>query len=226
MLAWAEENRRKVEQMTGGRIGYVYIPGYDFRGYANFARALFAAKGKDGLVIDQRFSGGGITSDSMIQALLGKLILAYQYPYGNDFTVPAAYVDGPKVLIINDWNGSAAETFGLMFKNAKVGTVVGTRTYGAGIGGGLTGPQLIDGGSITIPNRASYNPTTGSWEIENDGVRPDIEVEWTPKDYAAGRDTQLEAAVKIALEQSRTWKKTPWKRPKPPVHPGGTPPKS
>lgn len=219
MLAWVEENRRKVEQMSAGRIGYVYMPGYDAQGYANFIRALYAAKGKEGLIIDQRFNGGGITPDSMIQALLAKPLLAYEYPYGNDFTVPAAYVDGPKVLIINEMNGSAAETFALMFKNAKIGPVIGHRTYGAGVGVGLSGMQLIDGGTVAIPNRGGYNPLTGKWEIENAGVEPDIEAEMTAKDFAAGRDPELETAVKTALAQAAKWKKTPLKRPRPPVHP-------
>lgn len=219
MLAWVDENRRNVDQMSGGKLAYVYMPGYDEQGYANFIRGLFAAKGKDGLIIDQRFNGGGITSDWMIQSLLMKPLLAYEYPYGNDFTVPAAYVDGPKVLIINEMNGSAAETFALMFKNAKVGTVVGHRTYGAGVGVGLSGMQLVDGGTIAIPNRAGYNPVTGEWEIENFGVEPDIEVEMSAKDFAAGRDPELKTAVKTALAQAAKWKKIPLRRPKPPVHP-------
>lgn len=221
LLSWEEENRRKVEQMSGGRLAYVHLQGYNSVGYANFIRALYQAKDKDGLIIDQRFNGGGITSDWMIQALNFLPVLAYRYPYGNDFTVPYAYVDGPKVLIINEANGSAAETFPLMFKNAKIGTVVGKRTFGAGVGGGLSAPQTIDGGSVTIPNRGGYNPITGQWEIENDGVRPDIEIEIEPKDYAAGRDTQLETAVRVALEQAKKWKKRQLKRPNPPVHPGG-----
>lgn len=221
MLAWAEANAKIVDKETGGRIGYVYVAGYDAGGYQNLLRAIYASTGKDGLIIDQRFNGGGITSDVMIDMLKQLPILAYEYPYGNDFTVPKAYVDGPKVLIINQDNGSAAETFALMFKNAKLGTVVGTRTYGGGIGAGLSGVQLIDGGSVAIPNRAGYNPITGQWEIENDGVRPDVEVEWTPADFAAGRDTQLESAIKVAVEQARKWKKMQTKRPHPPVHPGG-----
>ncbi len=220
-LAWVEENSKKVDELSGGKIGYVYIAGYGLDGYQDFIRALYAATNKEGLIIDQRFNGGGITSDMMIDALKKTPILAYEYPYGNDFTVPEAYVNGPKVLIINQDNGSAAETFALMFKAAKVGTVVGTRTFGAGIGGGLSGVQLIDGGSVTIPNRAGYNPITGEWEIENDGVHPDIEVENYPADFAAHRDRQLETAVKVAMEQATTWKKMQIKRPKPPVHPGG-----
>ena len=113
--------------------------------------------------------------------------------------IPAARIHSqgagpPKVLITNEQNFSAAETFAFMFKVTKTGTIVGTRTGGGGIGAALFQPGLIDGGRIAIPNRAAYNPS-GSWDIENNGVVPDIAVEFLPRDFRDGRDPQLEKGV-------------------------------
>lgn len=170
---------------------------------------------------DQRMNGGGITGDSLVQMLLRKPMLGYVYPHGEPFDVPAHRVDGPVVLIADHQNGSAAETFALMFKAMKVGKIVGTSTYGAGVGVALAQQRLIDGGRIGIPNRASHNPLTGEWEIENRGVTPDVEVDISTADFVAGRDPQLEKAVEVAMKQLTSWKVKELKRPKFPLHPLG-----
>ena len=106
-----------------------------------------------------------------------------------------------------------------MFKERRIGTIVGRRTGGGGIGGALYYQQLIDGGRITIPNRASYNSRLGSWDIENHGVEPDIDVPLTPADAVAGRDPQLDTAIRIGLEAIAKHRATPQKRPAMPRHP-------
>jgi tricorn protease len=204
MDQWARENAAKVEKLSGGRLAYVYISNYGARaGIEEFYRALLGYSDREGLIIDQRFNGGGTTADSLIEALKASPLYAYAYRYGRDFRVPPIFLTGPKVLITNGLNWSAAETFAEMFKLAGVGRIVGSRTGGGGIGVALFQPELIDGGVVGIPNRAAYNPA-GSWDIENVGVTPDIEVEIIPRDWAAGRDAQLEAAVQTALEMIRT----------------------
>ena len=98
--------------------------------------------------------------------------------------------------------------------------LLGGRTGGGGIGAALFQPTLIDGGRIGIPNRAAYNPS-GSWDIENYGVTPHLEVEILPKDWKEGRDPQIEAAVRIALQKAEEFQKPTKKLPVYPVHPGG-----
>jgi tricorn protease len=216
--AWAEANRKRVEELSGGRLGYIYVPDYS-DGIDDFLAGFLGYAGRvEGLVIDQRFNAGGITPDVLIAMLRAEPWYAYRYRYGADVVVPANTFDGPKVLIINERNGSAAETGALMAKLTHTAILVGMPTYGAGIGAALDQPDLIDGGRIAIPNRAAYDPS-GSWGIENMGVVPDIRVEMDPESWRAGKDPQLEAAVRAALTALRTVKKRPWKRPPYPVHP-------
>jgi tricorn protease len=202
-------------------LGYVYVPGHDEEGFNEFSRVLNASSDKQGLIIDERNNGGGITPDSLIYALQRSPILAYVYRYGKEFVVPPHWIDGPKVLMINEANGSAAETFALMFKAQKVGKLVGKTTVGAGIGAALYQTPLIDGGVIAIPNRGSYNPYSGRWEIENEGIHPDVDVEIMPADAMAGRDPQLDAAIAEALKGLKSYVSPKLKRPVAPVHPGG-----
>ncbi len=200
---WDMEKRARVDELSDGTIGYITITQFGFEQINGFIRQFVAASDKAGLVIDQRFNGGGITSDTLVHMLLQQPLHAYDYPNGDDFTVSPVRHLGPKVLITNEQNFSAAETFPLMFKIAEAGTIVGMRTGGGGTGGALHYPDLIDGGSITIPNRAGYNPRTGEW-AENSGVSPDVEVQWMPEDFRAGRDPQLERAVAIAMERAKS----------------------
>ena len=117
-------------------------------------------------------------------------------------------------------NGSAAETGAFMFKLGKVGSLVGKRTYGGGIGPYYYTPILIDGGRVQLPNRAAYDPSGTTWGIENIGITPDFDVEITPADVIAGRDPQIEKAVAGALEQISKNPIVVPKCPPFPVHPG------
>ena len=218
---WAESNRRRIDEQSQGQLAYIYVRDYT-AGVEDFLRGMLGKPGAKGFVIDQRFAHGGITSDFLIEALRRRPIYYYAFRNGDDIAVPTNPMPNSKVLLINDVNSSAAETFALMFKLGRVGRVIGTRTMGAGIGPYAFVPKLIDGGSVTIPNRAAYNPS-GSWDIENDGVSPNIEVEWMPKDWREGRDPQLDAAVKAVLQHivdNADRLETPT-RPDYPVHPTG-----
>lgn len=215
---WAESNRRKVEEMSGGKLGYIFVETYG-QGIMDFIRGLTGYGDKQGVIIDQRFNGGGITPDYLIEWLKRRPIYYYTYREGEDIATPVNPGPGTAVLITNEFNGSAAETFAFMFKLGHVGPIVGYRTYGAGIGPYVFTPDLIDGGFIQLPNRAAYDPSGTSWGIENIGVIPDVEVEITPRDWMAGRDPQLERAVQAAMEGLK--KNVPLipKKPKYPVHP-------
>lgn len=215
-MNWAERNRRLVEELSGGKLAYIYVRNYG-GGVEDFIRGILGNTDKKGLIIDQRYNGGGTIPDSLIEALNRQPIYYYAYRYGEDFPVPPVTFSGPKVLVINEWDFSAAETFAMMFRLAEVGMIVGKRTAGSGIGTALFYPPLIDGGRIRIPIRAAYNPS-GSWEIENHGVTPHLEVDFLPKDWIEGRDPQLEKAVEIALRALEKKSPKSRKRPEYPVH--------
>jgi tricorn protease len=217
---WAEENRKLVEKLSGGRLGYIFIEGYGPDGIMNAIRGLTGYADKHGIIIDQRFNGGGITPDYLIEWMQRKPLYYYMFRGGDDIATPVNPAPPVKVMLINELNGSAAETGAFMFKLAKVGSLVGKRTFGGGIGPYYFTPALIDGGQVRLPNRAAYDPSGASWGIENIGVSPDYDVEITPADVIAGRDPQLEKAVEVALAQISKNPVYAPKRPVFPVHPG------
>jgi tricorn protease len=182
-------------------------------------RGLSGYSDRPGVIIDQRYNGGGITPDYLIEWLRRRPIYYYTFREGDDIATPVNPGPSAKVLIVNQENFSAAETFAFMYKVAKVGPIVGMRTGGGGIGPYVYTPRFVDGGNIQLPNRAAYNPDGTSWGIENVGVIPDYEVEILPKDAMAGRDPQLEKAIQVGLEEIK--KNVPVQRIKPkyPVHP-------
>lgn len=214
---WSENNRRTVERLSGGKLGYVYVESYG-PGIMDFIRGLTGYSDRQGLIIDQRFNGGGITPDYLIEWLRRKPIYYYTFREGDDIAVPVNPGPAVKVLIVNENNFSAAETFAFMYKLARVGPIVGLRTGGGGIGPYVFTPDLIDGGSVQLPNRAAYNPDGTSWGVENSGIQPDFEAEITPKDWMTNRDPQLEKAVAVAMEELKKLKPEIPKKPKYPVH--------
>jgi len=217
---WAEENRKLVEKLSDGRLGYIFIEGYGGEGILNAIRGLTGYADKQGVIIDQRFNGGGITPDYLIEWMQRKPLYYYAFRGGDDIATPVNPAPPVKVMIINELNGSAAETGAFMFKLGKVGPTVGKRTFGGGIGPYYFTPSLIDGGRVQLPNRAAYDPSGISWGIENAGVAPDFDVEITPADVIAGRDPQLQKAIEVALAQISKNPLVVPKRPAFPVHPG------
>jgi tricorn protease len=217
---WAEENRKLVDKLSGGRVGYIFIEGYGGEGISNAIRGLTGYADKQGVIVDQRFNGGGITPDYLIEWMARKPLYYYMFRGGDDIATPVNPAPPVKVMIINELNGSAAETGAFMFKLAKVGPTVGKRTFGGGIGPYYFTPPLIDGGQVRLPNRAAFDPSGAGWGIENVGVAPDFDVEITPADVIAGRDSQLEKAVEVALAQIAKNPPMVPKHPAFPVHPG------
>ncbi|MBA3239706.1 MAG: PDZ domain-containing protein, partial [Acidobacteria bacterium] len=213
-LAWIEGNRRKVSEMSGGRVAYVYLPNTGGGGYTNFNRYFFAQIDKDAAIIDERFNGGGAAADYMIDYLRRPLMNYWATREGADFTTPVGSIYGPKVMLVNEYSSSGGDALPWYFRRAKIGPLVGKRTWG-GLVGIYDYPQLIDGGTVTAPRVAFYSPE-GEWEVENAGVAPDIEVEFDPKAWRAGHDLQLEKAVEVVLEALR---KNPPPVPRKPAYP-------
>ena len=209
--------RRRVEQATNGRVGYVYVQNWG-GGTVDAMRGLSGYSDHAGVIIDQRGNGGGITPDFLIEWLRRRPLYYYMFREGDDIPTPVNPGPAAKVLITDDNNFSAAETFAFMWKLARLGPIVGTRTGGGGIGPYVFTPGLVDGGNVQLPNRAAYNPDGSSFGIENVGVTPDHEVEITPRDFLSGRDPQLERAVQVALAEVAKNPIVPPRRPRYPVH--------
>jgi len=197
-LAWEEDNRRKVDQMSGGKVAYVHVPDTATGGFINFNRYYFAQVGKQAAVIDERYNHGGEIADYIIDLLKRPLRNCNITREGSEFCSPLAQIYGPKTMIINEMSGSGGDALPWMFKQDKVGPLVGTRTWG-GLVGIYNYPPLMDGGGVTSPRVAIFG-LHGEWEVENHGITPDIEVENDPASVAAGHDAQLERAVQVTLE--------------------------
>ena len=198
-LAWIEENRRKVDQMTGGKVAYIYMPDTANGGLTAFNRYFYAQIGKQAAIVDERFNGGGLLATDIAEILNRKPMSAASNRVGSELVQPQG-IFGPKVMIINERAGSGGDAMPWYFKRAGVGKLIGTRTWG-GLVGMAGGPPLMDGGFVGAPSSGIYNPLTGEWEVENIGVAPDIEVEQDPALVRKGRDPQLEKAVEVALEE-------------------------
>jgi tricorn protease len=196
--AWIEGNLHMVDKLSGGKLAYVYLPDTGFGGYTSFNRYFFAQVGREGAVIDERFNGGGSAADYVIDYLRRPLQNYWLTREGHDFTTPVGAIFGPKAMVTNMYAGSGGDALPWYFRDAKLGPLVGTRTWG-GLVGIYDYPALMDGGGVTAPRVAFYN-RTGDWDVENHGVAPDYEVEITPKDWASGHDPQLEKAVALVMD--------------------------
>ncbi|MGH9904607.1 MAG: S41 family peptidase [Pyrinomonadaceae bacterium] len=195
--AWIEDNRRLVDKLSGGRLAYVWLPNTATPGYVSFTRYFYSQQHKEGAVIDERYNQGGMVADYIVNELERKIMGYFALRDGEPSTSPIAGIYGPKVMIINESAGSGGDALPYYFRLRKVGPLIGTRTWGALVGT-LGFPSTIDGGGITAPNLAFYD-VSGKWAVENEGVAPDIEVEYTPAEVNKGRDPQLERAVQEAL---------------------------
>jgi tricorn protease len=211
---WVEGNIKKVDQATGGRVAYVYVPNTSTQGYVYFKRYFYPQSDKDAIIVDERFNGGGLVADYYIDQLRKPLISYWNMRYGADLKTPGASIQGPKVMLIDETAGSGGDMLPWMFRKLKLGTLVGKRTWG-GLVGTLGFPVLMDGGSVTAPNLAIWTTEEG-WTVENVGVPPDIEVEQTPADVITGRDPQLEKAIQVIMDEL---KKNPVQEPKRPPYP-------
>lgn len=199
--AWIEDNRRKVAQMSGGKLGYVYLPDTGYGGFTNFNRYFFAQVDKQGVILDERFNHGGQVADYIID-MLSRKPMGITVPRDGKIALdPPLAIYGPKVMIINQYAGSGGDAMPWYFRKSNLGPLVGVRTWGGLVGiGGY--PALMDGGSVMAP-RIAIGGLHGKWEVEGEGIPPDIEVVQDPRLVRQGHDPQLEAAVQTALRLLR-----------------------
>ena len=198
-FAWIEGNRREVARLSDNLLAYVYVPNTSNQGYSYFNRYYFAQQDKKGAIIDERNNGGGSAADYMVD-IMGRQLHGYFNSRASDrrpTTTPMAGIWGPKVMIVNERAGSGGDLLPYLFRSMKIGTIVGTLTWG-GLVGTWDTPPFVDGGRMVAP-RGGFFDVDGNWAVEGEGVAPDIEVEMIPADVIKGRDPQLEAAVSEAL---------------------------
>ncbi len=198
LLTWMDANRRLVEERSGGRLAYVFVPDTAGGGFANFNRYFYSQIGKDAVIIDERFNHGGAIADFIVDQLKKTPQMINRSREGEDMIEPAQAIFGPKVMLVNEHSGSGGDALPWMFKKAAIGPLVGMRTWGGLVG--ISGyPPLIDGGSITAPRWGLFG-TGGEWEVENIGIAPDIEVQQDPQLMREGGDPQLERGIAVALQ--------------------------
>jgi tricorn protease len=197
-LDWVRTKRAQVHELGKGRIGYLHVPDMVSQGWADFHRDLHAEMLYDALIVDVRGNSGGHTSELIVEKLTRKVI-AWDAPRGmKSSTYPGDAPRGPVVALADELAGSDGDIVTAAIKSLKLGPVVGARTWGGVIGYDFE-HELVDGTQMTVPKLAFWFEEYG-WGVENYGVDPDVEVIMSPDDWAAGRDTQLETAVALALE--------------------------
>lgn len=212
--SWIDTNRRMVEKLSGGRIGYVHVPNTSTNGAIEFVKGYYANVDKDALVVDERFNGGGSIPTPWIDILSRNYETFFEGRHGSDIGFPVRSIDGPKCMLINNYAGSGGDMFPYLFRRQKIGPLIGTRTWG-GLVGYNEQYALVDGGWVTAPEAAFYEATTGEWIAENKGIDPDIEVDARPDLTYQGQDPQLHAAVNYLLKQLKDHPPVKNKRPKP-----------
>jgi tricorn protease len=212
--AWIESKRKYVEEKTGGQVGYIYVPNTGVDGQSELFRQFIGQHGKAALIIDERWNAGGQIPTRFIELLNRPVTNYWARRDGKDWTWPPDSHQGPKCMLINGLAGSGGDAFPFYFKQAKLGPVIGMRTWGGLVG--ISGnPGLIDGGAVTVPTFGFYK-LNGTWGVEGHGVDPDIEVIDDPAKMQNGGDPQLDRAI---AEMEQAIKDHPYIPPKRPASP-------
>ncbi|MGM1063525.1 S41 family peptidase [Saccharothrix sp. Mg75] len=201
--AWVADRRARVRELSDGRVGYLHVPDMTGAGWAQLHRDLRVELAREAVVLDVRENGGGHTSELVVEKL-GRRIIGWSVARG--YTTADSYPGdaprGPVVAIADEFAGSDGDIVNVAIKEMGIGPVVGTRTWGGVIGIDMR-YHLVDGTLVTQPRYATWFAGPG-WGVENHGVDPDVEVVITPQDRVAGRDPQLDTAVRLALEALET----------------------
>jgi len=197
-LEWIENNRKMVDELSEGKLGYIYMSNTAGQGQQELVRMFYGQLQKDGFIIDERFNGGGQLADRFLELLTRPVVYNLHWRHGRDHTQPVKTNTGPMGMLINGWAGSGGDGLPWAFKELEAGPVVGERTLGILVGP-ATGHQLIDGIGITVPGARLYD-NDGHWFWEGEGVRPDIPVWDDPNLLMQGRDPQMERVVEEVLK--------------------------
>jgi tricorn protease len=211
-LEWIEGNRKKVEELSGGQLGYMYMPNTGTDGQTELMRQFYAQIDKKGFVIDERFNAGGQLGDRFVEMLNRPTLYNIAFRNAGITRWPQKGNNAPKVMLINGWAGSGGDAFPWAFQQLGLGPIVGERTLGILVGP-ATGHQLIDGGGITVPDARLFG-ADGKWFAEGYGIKPEIEVWDDPAQLAKGIDPQLVRAVQEAMKLLKDKPRVLYPRPK------------
>ena len=197
--AWVEDNRRMVDELSDGKLGYIWVPNTSTPGFVSFNRYFFAQQDKAGAVIDERFNGGGQLDDYMVDLMSRSLRVSItnEVPNGRPIRLPAGIL-GPKLLMVNEMSMSGGDFFPWIFRQQQIGPLLGQRTWG-GLVKSSVHYSLVDGGLLTAPDNAVFDPVANRWIAENIGITPDIEVYQDAQALSNNEDPQLERAVTVVL---------------------------
>ena len=212
--SWIEANRKYVADKTDGKVGYIYVVNTGVPGQNDLVRQFYGQLNCEALIIDDRWNGGGQIPTRFIELLNRPATNMWARRDGRDWTWPPDSHQGPKCMLINGMAGSGGDMFPALFRQNKLGKLVGRRTWG-GLVGISGGPRLIDGASVTMPSFAYYE-MDGTWGIEGHGVDPDIDVIDDPAKLCKGSDPQLDAAIDLMKSELD---KNGYKAPKRPAYP-------
>ncbi|MEC7766402.1 MAG: S41 family peptidase [Pseudomonadota bacterium] len=197
-LEWVETNRKTVSELSGGRLGYIYMTNTADRGQLELVRMFYGQLDKEGFIIDERFNGGGQLADRFLELMQRPVVYNLHWRHGRDQTQPIKTNPGPMGMLINGWAASGGDGLPWAFQELEAGPIVGENTMGILVGP-ATGHTLIDGGGITVPGARLYD-NDGHWFWEGEGVSPDIEVWDDPSILAQGGDPQIERVVEEVLK--------------------------
>jgi tricorn protease len=214
---WVERNVRYVTEKSNGRVAYVWVPNTSNAGHDYFKRYFYPQANREGIVVDERYNGGGLIADYVVDLLRRPQLSFWATRYGSDLRTPLASIQGAKAMLIDENAGYGGDFLPWSFKKLGLGPLIGRRTWG-GLVGILGYPGLMDGGTLTSPNFAFWDEQ--GFGIENVGIPPDIEVDITPADFVAGRDPQLDKAIEVVLQQLEAHPVSQPKRPPYPVKAG------
>ena len=196
---WVNERRSMVDKLSGGRIGYIYVPNTSTDGNRELFQGMYTYFDKEALIIDERYNGGGFIPDRMADLLDRHTLVYWQQKGLTPGKSPAIAHDGPKAMLINGYSASGGDAFPYFFKKMGLGKLIGTRTWGGLVG--ISGnARLVDGGYISVPRFGVFDQDEG-WIIEGVGVYPDIEVVERPEQMAKGIDPCIEKAVEVLLQE-------------------------
>ncbi len=212
--AWIEKNRKYVDEKSGGKVGYIYVPNTGVDGQNDLFRQFAGQKDRAALIIDERWNGGGQIPTRFIELLNRPVTNYWARRDGKDWIWPQDSNQGHKVMLINGLAGSGGDMFPWLFKQNNLGKLIGTRTWG-GLVGITANPPLMDGGSISVPSFGFYEKD-GTWGIEGHGTEPDIVVVDDPGKMLNGGDPQLDAAIDLMLKEIAA---KPFVQPKRPASP-------
>jgi len=200
-INWVERNRKKVEELSNGKIGYIHFPDTYMGSATHFPRYFYSQLRKEGLIIDGRFNGGGLDPYIFLQRLNTKPLAYWTRRYSHDQTIPSTTVNAHMACLTNKYAGSGGDMLPFEFRELGMGPVIGTRTWGGLVGVSQFIP-LVDGGILTAPDYRIYDKK-GNWIIENEGVTPDIRIELNSLEMSNGKDAQLRGGVEQVMEQIR-----------------------